>query len=559
MDGETHGRTYRPLSVSAYSPGVALGQQRVQKHAVFVVRDAPAVVALARGVSQRLPRGNAQVAVVEPVRDVPSQRPELPALLDDGVEEAQTEQERFERLRFRASVEKVQVADGLRAQRLKHVRPDAFRGLVRHLHRVLKDVHREVFRRIRRHPQPEIRVRATAGVVRVAHQLFDDGIQRRHPRRREVAVLQHDPTPRLLPLAYHRRRFRALALPERYVGDAIGHPALVRELKQTRHGVRPRGEDEHERRRRRAVVVAALQTKRWRMRVPLPEVPPHEIPDRGDELIRANAAHEEKLLERRERVLERRRERRRVRRVVVVHRAPRLRVVGDGRGDAFKRGELRDARQLAPALLRDPRRVLFGDVVVVQFRAAGTAGILARAAAYAAGEQETPLLGRPAHVPVQREKEVGLDVLEPGAHVLGSGRGGDGRDEQPDEPPQRVLIHRLDVGEFADGEKQHRGVLSRGFVAPSRGVDLALGLVRDRLRGRDLVRDRLRVRDGLDRGLPSLVPRGSHHEVVLRGLEVRPLFRDDDAQELVPETFRREREIQKRHLHRGLRQVMRVP
>ena len=131
----------------------------------------------------------------------------------------------------------------------------------------------------------------------------------------------------------------------------------------------------------------------------------------------------------------------------------------------------------------------------------------------------------------------------------------DASHEEPDEPAQRVLIHRVDVGEIADGEEEHRVVRAAGLVPLSRLFNLRLGLVRHLLLLGDFVRDDLRLGEHLDGGgvlqdvplgraervqdailnllQPSLVLRGRHHELLSLRLEVRALLGDDDAEQLI--------------------------
>eukprot|EP00982_Pelagococcus_subviridis_P008520 30850-Pelagococcus_subviridis.AAC.2 len=126
-------------------------QKRVQQAPVFVVGDSPAVVALARRVLERrerglvvvvhvhvqLPDADAQVAVVEAVRDVPPDRTEDSPLLHEAVAKREAEAELFENLRFSARLEKFWVRDRVELERPSHVRSQPSRGLVRHLYAVL--------------------------------------------------------------------------------------------------------------------------------------------------------------------------------------------------------------------------------------------------------------------------------------------------------------------------------------------------------------------------------------------------------------------------------------
>ena len=159
-------------------------------------------------------------------------------------------------------------------------------------------------------------------------------------------------------------------------------------------------------------------------------------------------------------------------------------------------------------------------------------------------------------------------------------RGVDRTHKQADEPGQRVLVHGVDVRQVADGEEQHRVVRSARLVPLSRGVNLNLrSLGNDLLLG-DLVGYNLRLLEGLDaRGVVEdvtlgrrkrvqnavldvlealFVIRGFHDELLALRLQVGSLLRHDHAQELIAQAVERDHEVEKRHLHGGLRQVVRV-
>ena len=77
------------------------------------------------------------------VGDVPAQRPKEPALLDDGVEEAEVEGQALELPAASAGFEELLVADGVHVVGACHVGPQSLGSLVRHLHPVLKNCNRE--------------------------------------------------------------------------------------------------------------------------------------------------------------------------------------------------------------------------------------------------------------------------------------------------------------------------------------------------------------------------------------------------------------------------------
>mmetsp|Transcript_1527 Transcript_1527/g.5997 ORF Transcript_1527/g.5997 Transcript_1527/m.5997 type:complete len:549 (+) Transcript_1527:50-1696(+) len=161
----------------------ALGEEDAhdghERGPVVVVRDAPAVVALAHEVRQRLQRhlvllvdehlqlahGDLEVGVVEAIGDVPAEGAVLLALLHEGVEEAQPEEQRAEGAHLGALAAQVELVrlDGVGDVRLHDVGAEPCGGLVGHLDAVLQNCHRKVLRRVRREPQPEVGVRVLRG------------------------------------------------------------------------------------------------------------------------------------------------------------------------------------------------------------------------------------------------------------------------------------------------------------------------------------------------------------------------------------------------------------
>ena len=224
-------------------------EQRLHAAAVLVVGDAAAVVALARAVAQRrerhvgvglqeefrLTHADAQVGRVELVLDVPTNGPVLAPLLDDGVEEAQPVDELLEgpRVLAAAVVEKLHVVDRVGQERAEQVGAQPLRGLVGHLDAVLQDGHGELVRGPRGEPQPKL------GRGRVGVDVLADLLERGHPGRVEMAVLQHDPAALLDGLVDELGGDRPLPLPERDRLDLLAEALGVGELEQLRHRVLP--------------------------------------------------------------------------------------------------------------------------------------------------------------------------------------------------------------------------------------------------------------------------------------------------------------------------------
>eukprot|EP00959_Pyramimonas_sp_CCMP1952_P450335 9429156-Pyramimonas_sp.AAC.1 len=110
---------------------------------------------------------------------------------------------------------------------------DASGRLVGHLDAVLKHRHRKLRRRVGGHPQPEV------GVHCVRLEALADTLQRGHPARRQVAVLQQHPGAHALRLRDERRRLGPLPLPHADRADLAPKPGAVREGQQCRSRVRP--------------------------------------------------------------------------------------------------------------------------------------------------------------------------------------------------------------------------------------------------------------------------------------------------------------------------------
>lgn len=73
-----------------------------------------------------------------------------------------------------------------------------------------------------------------------------------------------------------------------------------------------------------------------------------------------------------------------------------------------------------------------------------------------------------------------------------------GRYEEVDEPAQRILVHRLDVGQVSDRKKQNGRVNSNGGVAQACLIDLPLRGLGDGLFARYLIGQNFRRREDLN-------------------------------------------------------------
>mmetsp|Transcript_36239 Transcript_36239/g.69498 ORF Transcript_36239/g.69498 Transcript_36239/m.69498 type:complete len:386 (-) Transcript_36239:739-1896(-) len=334
------------------SHGVA--QDGHQGAPVLGVRHAPAVVALAHQVHQRLerdgqvgrgelvqehlqlPQRNLEVRVRELVGDVPPEGAKLDALLHQGVEEGQSKQQLLPLRRPLAPVEKLRVAHRVVEVALKDVGAHAHGRLVGHLDPVLQHRHREVRGRVRREPQPG------HGVCVVGVDAFAYSLERRHPAYRQVAVLQHHPAAHLHRVLDVLLGLGTLALPQRDAADARRHLLLLRKLQERRGGVRPGRQHEDEGRGWGGVRVARPQVEERRLHKLDPQLLRHKVLHRRHQLVRADAAHHAQLLERVE-LVEGSRQRLLVRLQRVVQRPPRARVLEERTREALERRQRGEA------------------------------------------------------------------------------------------------------------------------------------------------------------------------------------------------------------------------
>lgn len=117
-----------------------------------------------------------------------SQRSELSSLLDETVEEAQSEEQFSPSLWLIATVEEHLIVDRIVQVRTQQIGAQAFRTLVGHLDTVLQDSDWEQIGRVGREPETEVIVHFAGH-----KQFLADSLQLRHPTGRQVTVLQDDP------------------------------------------------------------------------------------------------------------------------------------------------------------------------------------------------------------------------------------------------------------------------------------------------------------------------------------------------------------------------------
>ena len=86
-----------------------------------------------------------------------------------------------------------------------------------------------------------------------------------------------------------------------------------------------------------------------------------------------------------------------------------------------------------------------------------------------------------------------LQVLQPPLNHLGLQAVRDGQQVEVDEPLQRVLVHRVDVGQVGEAEEERGRVGGHWFVLEARRIDLLRRLQADQLLAVDVVRDYLRL------------------------------------------------------------------
>jgi hypothetical protein len=178
---------------------------------------------------------------------------------------------------------------------------------------------------------------------------------------------------------------------------------------------------------------------------------------------------------------------------------------------------------------------------------------------------------------------VGVNVCQSFLQDVGGGAALDAQHEQPDEPLERVLIHRVDQGEVDDAEEEKRSSVGHGTVPFSGLVDLLLSYLAllhslvDLLTGLlgvgELVDEGLVLQEFIDvalcagqsaedrvldayQGLPVLGV--LLHDLQLLLLHLRVLQGHNLSQHLFLQPRRGDGEVDHRHLHEDLWGVVRV-
>mmetsp|Transcript_13246 Transcript_13246/g.37418 ORF Transcript_13246/g.37418 Transcript_13246/m.37418 type:complete len:433 (-) Transcript_13246:4693-5991(-) len=237
-------------------------QDRHERVAVMAICHLATIVALAAGVAQRvvrdirelvqehlqLPDADAQVVLVELVRDVPANWPKLPSLLHDGVEEGKPKHELPELSILRTRVEELRVAHWVRLEGSEKAGPQPLGWLICDLDTVLQDRNREDIGGVGGQPEAELLV----GVLR-DELLLAVELQLRQEALGEVAVLQHHPEALLHALAQPLLCHRPLSLPQTHALHT--DLPVICKLEQRCHGIRARRKHKHQRRCGRGVIV----------------------------------------------------------------------------------------------------------------------------------------------------------------------------------------------------------------------------------------------------------------------------------------------------------------
>eukprot|EP00964_Phaeocystis_antarctica_P136255 scaffold100686_cov63-Phaeocystis_antarctica.AAC.1 len=279
-------------------PGLAVG---LEEPIVPVVGDAAAVLHVAHHVVDDDPvhgpllglhvvqvvvhelHAGREVGLVELVRDVEAERPELAPLLHDGVHEAERVEHRLP-LRLRDGVEHVLAHPRVRTL---EARAHARRRLVGDLDGHLQQADGELGVRLGRDPQAE----GVDGVDEHEHVL----LHLREEAEAQVAVLQQDPVARGHALVQQLARRRLLALPH---GDGEhGLLALLGELDDGAGGVRPHGEQRDDGHLEARLVRGRAQVERARVAVAAAEAADDVVLHGEERAVLAHRAHHEQLLE----------------------------------------------------------------------------------------------------------------------------------------------------------------------------------------------------------------------------------------------------------------------
>ena len=577
------------------------------------VGDAAAVRDLARDVDERVPGYVAVLAehlkveeralavrVRELVLDVPAERVELLALLDDGVKEAYAEDDLAPLVAEHVLLEERRLYVGKGALR---VGAQALGRLVGHLDAVLQHRDGKALGGHRAQEEPKVLMHGGERLGEPLHLLLHG----QHPRGGQVAVLQEDPVAELDGRVDELLGDRALALAQRYRLQALAHAGLLGKAEERAHRVRAGAQYEDERRATRHVLEQRVQVGRRTLDEYLAEVFGHEERDRLHELVLGKGAYEYELVEGAQTLLVLelgcllgRREH--VRRIDVYasarhvaelqHDGHALQVVGQ-RLEAVGHVE-GDVARARPAGLGEPAQGFgLGGALLVhaaRLRAAqeehpvGGADALVELEYLGAeheAEDELVLLEEAArHVRVHGARRLGQEYLEPLGQVGRLGRALDRQVEELREVAQAELVHGVDERQVGHHEVHDAALGGDGSVLFARCADVRLGLLglgeaaRDRLRGRLRVVERVDellvveyVALGLEQHLEYLVLDGlelilvvvdAHDETVALLLEVGPLQTHHVAEYLVFEARLGHAEVDHRHLDAHLGQVVRI-
>mmetsp|Transcript_37394 Transcript_37394/g.96676 ORF Transcript_37394/g.96676 Transcript_37394/m.96676 type:complete len:530 (+) Transcript_37394:823-2412(+) len=420
--------------------------------------------------------------------------------------------------------------------------------------------------------------------------LLEDLVELRHPRGEQVAVLQQHPRPFPRGDLHERLGLGTLALAERDGRHLL--VLVLREAVERAARVRTRREDKDERREAVGVRVGPGQVEGRRRHELFAELQRDEAEHRRHHAVWADAAQHQHVLQGAQ-LCHHRRPRGRVledlhRRHVVVDLLPDVQAPSELHVEVgVALVDLGEPEELAPAAVRHPvgrlgRWILQRDASREQEAVVahiGLPGGQQAADAEQEGEERLVLLEQTAaDVAVQRVLE---GVVQRDDALLQVGvllRLVDRREEEVHEERQTVLIHRVDVGQVGDAEEEDGSLEGDRDVAETSLVDLFLRLLADFLLRRNLVRQGLGGAQDVDRALIlqdvalrrlqhvqdlvlgllelGLVLRALHHEAHLFLGQVGPLLLNDDVEQLVLQADDGDHEVDQRHLHGHLWQVV---
>ena len=481
--------------------------------------DLSTVVALAARVGERgkwnvivlvqehleLPDRDPQVVLIELVRDVESDRPELLALHNNRVEEGQREQELPELIVLGGSVKEVALAD-----RVKQIRPqktglEPLWRLIRHLHGLLQNGNREEWGWVGGQPQPEVFVHLPGN-----EPLLADGLESWQETLCEVAVLQDYPEPVLDALLNPLHGHGALALTKR---DGLHLDLLLfRKSQKVGHWIRTWRENEEQGRVRIGFLEAWLQIERNRRDKLLAHNVRHVVCHSRDDLVRPEAPQNEELLEMGQLLLPLARESlcRRIR--GVVDGLPQIWVIGDVFFEALVVTESGETTHFVPHFRGDPAG---GGILVgvlsnghttsqqeSQLAAIDRTLCHLKLGSQQEGKEELVLLKEgPANVQIEEVSEVVRQDFEPLVQIFTLFTVRNGSDEQGHKPSKGVLVHRINVRQVCDAEEKNRAMLCDGLVTLSCLINLGLCLVGNLLLLGNIIRSHLCLLQNFHRSL----------------------------------------------------------